>query len=348
MDAASILFVVDAGPTAGGGHVMRCLTLAQALAERGQRVAFVAPPAVADILEVFADCEVARVAASSCDPADLAAADVSGYGALVFDHYCLDGELQARMAAGRPALVIDDLANRRLYADLVLDAGPARRPEDYQGLVNADTELLLGPDWALVRPQFVAHRAASLARRGRHQPVANVQVALGLSDLGGVTARVVHRLAPRIGEAQVDIVLGADAPSRAALEALAERDPRVRVHVGVRDMAALTAAADLAIGAAGSSSWERCVLGVPTVLLVLAENQAPAAQALAQAGAVEEVDARASDFEAAFDRAVTSLLRSPERRARQSQIAAQVCDGEGAGRAAGALLTRLRRRRPNG
>jgi spore coat polysaccharide biosynthesis predicted glycosyltransferase SpsG len=150
---------------------------------------------------------------------------------------------------------------------------------------------------------------------------------------------VVNRLLPRLGGARVDVALGASAPSRPALERLAERDPRVRVHVETKDMAGLMAAADLAVGAGGSAAWERCTVGLPTVLLVQAENQEPAARALAERGAAEVIDARAPDFEAAFDRAFTGLARSPERRAKLSRISAGLCDGEGAGRVAEAFLS---------
>ena len=112
----------------------------------------------------------------------------------------------------------------------------------------------------------------------------------------------------------------------------------MKLHVETDAMAGLCAAADLSVGAGGSSVWERCSVGLPGVTLVLAENQAPGARALESAGAGEVVDARADDFEAAFDRAFTGLFRSPERRARMGKAAANLCDGEGAARAADAFL----------
>ena len=92
------------------------------------------------------------------------------------------------------------------------------------------------------------------------------------------------------------------------------------------------------MGAGGSSVWERCAVGLPGVTLVLAENQAPGARALASVGAGEVVDARADDFEAAFDRAFTGLFRSPERRGRMGRASANLIDGGGAARVADALL----------
>jgi len=161
---------------------------------------------------------------------------------------------------------------------------------------------------------------------------------MGLTDLGGVTARVLDRLRRRIGEASVDVVLGEAAPSRAGLEKLARRDTRLSVHVDTPRMAELTAGADFAVGAAGSSAWERCTLALPSVLLILAENQRPAAEALNGLGAALVVDPEAPDFDELFDRAVQRLLSDPTARARMAARSAEVCDGLGAARTADAFL----------
>jgi spore coat polysaccharide biosynthesis predicted glycosyltransferase SpsG len=188
-----------------------------------------------------------------------------------------------------------------------------------------------------VRPAFAAARPQALARRAAAEGPARVLVSLGLTDVGGITGRLVARMQPRLGQSKLDVVLGSGAPSLEAVERLAARDPRIAVHRDVRDMAGLTAEADLVVGAGGSSSWERCVLGAPTLLVVLAENQAPGARALEKSGAVELADARAPEFEAAFDRAFTGLLASPDRRRRLSRASAALCDGQGPSRVADAL-----------
>ncbi|NEX95180.1 UDP-2,4-diacetamido-2,4,6-trideoxy-beta-L-altropyranose hydrolase, partial [Caulobacter sp. 17J65-9] len=157
-----VLFVVDAGPDVGGGHVMRALTLAGALADRGATCAFLAAPDVATVLDAFADSRMERVAAAATTPEALVtAAEAAAFDAVVFDHFRLQREHQAEIAGGRPALVVDDLADRPLHAGLLLDPGPARRAEDYAGLVGAETRLLLGPAHALVRPAFATAREAA-------------------------------------------------------------------------------------------------------------------------------------------------------------------------------------------
>lgn len=339
---ARILFVVDAGPQVGGGHVMRSLTLAQALEARGATCLFAAPPAVAAVLAAFAP-RTARRSLPELSPQDLVQAAqtlAQDAEAVVIDHYGL-GAAEHRRISSLPTLVIDDLADRPLGADLVLDSGPARRAEDYAGLVPPGATLLLGPAYAPVRPAFAALREAALARRAAGGPVRRILVSLGLTDVGAITGRVVERLLPRIGDTALDVVLGGGAPSLPALRAI--EDPRLTLHIDTQAMPRLTLEADLAVGAGGSTSWERCILGLPTLTLVLAANQVAAATALEQAGASLVLDVAAPDFASDFDRLIDRLLADPNLRAALSRTSAQVCDGGGAARAADALLAAIAR-----
>jgi UDP-2,4-diacetamido-2,4,6-trideoxy-beta-L-altropyranose hydrolase len=339
MTGSRILFAVDAGPKIGGGHVMRSLTLASALESQGASCAFLGPPAVSGLLDAFAPA-ARRLSAASTEPRDLAnAIGAEAFDAVVFDHYGLSEREHRAMGQGRPVLVIDDLANRPLGADVVLDSGPARTRDDYYGLVANEAQLLLGPKFAPVRPEFSALRETALAWRG--EPVQRILVAMGLTDLDGITAKVVERLRLRIGEAGMDIVLGSGAPSLPGLSKIARRDPRMHVHVDTPHMARLTAEADIAIGGAGSSAWERCTLGLPTLQIILAENQRPAAEALADRGAALVADLSAPDFEAQFDRALVRLMRDSELRRSLARNGSELCDGQGAARTAAAFLKRI-------
>ncbi|MBO9559998.1 MAG: UDP-2,4-diacetamido-2,4,6-trideoxy-beta-L-altropyranose hydrolase [Caulobacter sp.] len=341
MSAPRILFVANAGPAVGGGHVMRCLTLARALQDDGAACAFLATPAVAAVLEAFG-ADVARLPADDLSPPDLvarAAEAARDFDALVIDHYGLSAPDHRAIAGGRPTLVIDDLADRPLAADLVLDSGPARKAVDYDGLLPAGAELLLGPNNAPVRPAFAVLRKAALARRAEAGPVRRVLVSLGLTDVGGITGRVVDLMLPLIGEdTALDVVLGSGAPSLPRLQALAAAEPRLAVHVDSQDMPRLTLEADLAVGAGGSTSWERCVLALPTLQLVLAANQREASAALAGADAVLALDVADPDFDAAFAEAFARLLAEPLLRDRLSAASAAVCDGRGAARVAERFL----------
>lgn len=324
----SILFVADAGPAVGGGHVMRSLTLARALQAQGATCAFVATPQVDAVLDVFGP-DMPRVDANAAGAI---------FDAVVFDHYGLGAADHRRLAADRPVLVIDDLADRPLGADMVLDAEPVRLPAHYAGLTPPHAELLLGPRFAPVRPCFARLRDQALRDRASRSP-AHVLVSLGLTDVGGVTRRVIDRLAPLAKDLRLDVVVGAAAPSLPALRAL--DDPRIVLHIDAQNMPELIAGADLAVGAGGSSAWERCVLGLPSLCLVLADNQIETAGALEAAGAAIALDVRQPDFEPRLAAAFESLAADPAALLRMSAAAASLCDGQGAPRVAARLLARL-------
>jgi spore coat polysaccharide biosynthesis predicted glycosyltransferase SpsG len=167
---------------------------------------------------------------------------------------------------------------------------------------------------------------------------------MGLSDVDGVTSRVVDRLRPRLGDVGIDVVLGAQAQSLRALSRMAVHDRRLRLHVDATDMATLLHDADFVISAAGSTVWEICTLGLPAALVVVAGNQRPAAEALADRGAALVVSAGDAGFEGALDRAIMRLVTDSTQRTHLSTSAASVCDGQGAGRAAEALLEAIGRK----
>jgi UDP-2,4-diacetamido-2,4,6-trideoxy-beta-L-altropyranose hydrolase len=291
---------VDASPVIGGGHVMRCLTLATALAKRGDDIVFVCAAGTLDVVPALAACGFAVV--EGADFASAAAIETAvrlrwldGADWLIFDSYSIDALLErALRGAARRIMVIDDLANRPHDCDVLLDQNLGRRAEDYAGLVPSSCCVLAGTGYALLRPEFAAARTAALARREsaftRGQPVARILVSLGMTDFGGLTERVVRAVIEANTGAMIDVVLGRGAPSLAALRALAAERHDVVLHVDDADMCQLTADADLAVGAAGSTSWERCCLGLPTIMLVLADNQREVARALVAAGAAVVCD----------------------------------------------------------
>jgi UDP-2,4-diacetamido-2,4,6-trideoxy-beta-L-altropyranose hydrolase len=347
--APRILFLADAGAEVGGGHVMRCLTLARALAERGSECAFVESRAAAPILRRFgwpaqtllamADAqELSDLVRFGRDFAGLFEADM-----VVVDHYKMGAAEETELRGlHRRIAVIDDLADRRHDADVLIDPGFGRRREHYAELVRETCLTLIGPGHALVRPEFAQARPRALSRRARHDPVRRVLVSFGLTDVGGVTGRVVAALAGKIGDARLDVALGPGAPSLEALAALAADDRRIHLHVDVQDMVALAAEADAALGAGGSSVWERACLGLPTATIVLADNQAEMIARLAQAGAALALDARTADFEAALAQTWDSLIGDRELRWRLSERSSELCDGRGAERVADAILDSLR------
>jgi spore coat polysaccharide biosynthesis predicted glycosyltransferase SpsG len=234
-------------------------------------------------------------------------------------------------------MVMDDL--RRAHdCDLVLDSNLGRTAADYPGV-----EALAGPDFALVRPAFVERREAALARRALDEAPRRLLVSLGLTDVDAITARVIDALLPDLGDRALDVVLGAGAPSLKPLRTLSKRDARVSLRIDTQDMPALTAAADLAIGAGGSSTWERCCLGLPSITLILADNQRPNALALEAAGAALTIEAGADDFAEQLRTTLQRLTADAPLRRAMSRAAASLCDGAGAVRVADRLLSLIAR-----
>ena len=307
---------------------MRSLSLAEALTARGAACAFIATPAVATLLDTFAGPGVERIAAL-------------GDGArwrpdmLVIDHHGV-GAAHERSLTGLARLVaIDDLA-REHAVDMIIDPSLGRSATDYAG--QASGTVLAGPTYALVRSSFGAARETALARRGGEPR--RCLVSLGLTDIDGITGRIIELLLQKSGDVAFDVVVGSAAPSLPALQDLAGRG-RISLHVDTKDMAELVANADIAVGAGGSSVWERATLGLPTILLVLTESQKGMAEQLQNAGLALVLDPAARRFETQFTDAWRRLTGSADLRRELSERPAKLCDGQGADRVAEAMLAML-------
>lgn len=355
-----VVFRADASSRIGTGHVMRCLVLADALRARGAEVSFICrahPGHLFATLQTRALPFLALSAPTATDvdagedyaawlgvsEADDAAETLAAIGErspdwVVVDHYGLGQEWETRVGsrAGR-VLVIDDLANRPHACDLLLDQNFSEDGERrYAGLVPARCRQLVGPRFALLAPQYAARRATQVARR---EPVNRVLVYFGGVDPANMTGCALATLAsPEFASLAVDLVIGANHAHRVALEAQAAARPGTRVH-GLRpDLADLMADADIAIGAGGTTTWERMCLGLPSIVVSVAENQRPTCEALAEAaliiylGGVDEADS------ARIGSAFEALLADPSLRAELRERGQATVDGGGAARVAEAMV----------
>ena len=346
-------FRVDASLTIGTGHVMRCLALAAVLRERGARCHFIGRELEGHLLERIAGYshEVHRLPPA---PAGHADADAPAHAEwlqadwredarqtsqllqavrpdwLVVDHYALDQRWEIAQGPVR-TLVIDDLADRRHACEVLLDANLGRVPSDYVSRVPAGCTLLLGPRHALLRPEFAQLRAASLARR-RTAPLGHVMVTMGGVDAPDATGEVLRVLAatPQLlpAKCRLTVVMGTAAPRLAQVRAQAAALPwPAEVLVNSPQMAQRMADSDLCIGAAGTTAWERCCLGVPTIVLALADNQMPGARAL-QAARAASLLSGVGAIRAELPAALQALRDDGARRA-MSERAAALTEGTG-------------------
>lgn len=299
--AQSIAFRVDASVEIGTGHVMRCLSLADQLTDDGIVCHFISrsdpghlhnkilkrghilwklpspknraygahpdtPAHAAWLGGAWAeDASASRDILHKIDPA-----------CLILDHYALDAVWERVALSDTTRLVvIDDLADRRHEARVLIDHSIGRSPEDYAWLVPRNAEVLTGPRFALIRPEFSERRARALARR----EAANMRrllISLGGIDRDNSTLAIMDVLsASRLpADLTIQVVLGENSPFVQAVQARAEHMPQpTEVLVGVTNMADLMTEADFCIGAGGTTVWERCVLGLPTIVVPIAANQ---------------------------------------------------------------------------
>jgi len=325
------VFRADASPVIGGGHVMRCLALADRLRREGWGTAFACSPETPQTLPFLASSGHPVVEAD--DGAEgLARCWPGGTHWLVVDNYRLDAAFEARCRPwAKRILVIDDLADRRHDCDILLDPNLVRTVSDYRQLTPVACRVVVGPAYAPLRPQFAQWRERRLMQA--KEPDKRILVSMGLSDSAAAVRRVLEGIEAAGIDALVALVAGAGDVETVRVNA-AESRLDVAVHAGVDDMASLMAAHDLAVGAAGVSAWERCVLGLPTLIVVTAENQRAVARALTDAGAAMALGDAESITAANVGKALTETITRPERLLEMSRRAMAVCDGLGAGRVA--------------
>lgn len=354
-----VAFRVDASLRIGSGHVMRCLALADYLKAAGAVCCFVAREHEGHLGSTILERGHGLSLLSPVTPKP----DMQGYAAwlgtdwqtdatqtlrqlpnqgidwMVVDHYGLDRRWEANVRqASHHLLVIDDLADRPHCCDLLLDQNLGHAALDYAELTSEGTRLLIGPLHALMRPGFGQLREATIARRFTVKQPTRLLVSLGGVDAGNVTGQLLEVLAqlPNACITSLDVVLGKQAPHQEAVRAVSRRlNIPCKLHVGTPHMARLVAEVDAAIGATGVSAWERCALGLPSLLVVLAENQRSGAQALVNSGAalwLGESDRIIDELPRAWQR-----LQDPDVYREMHTRAATVADGRGAERVAAAM-----------
>lgn len=333
----TLLLRADATPAIGTGHVVRCLVLARAWRERtaGRAVlATVAP--VGPLASRVASAGVEVLPLDAADPAATAeAARAEDAAWVALDGYGFDEDYQRVVAgAGRSLLVLDDHGHAGAYrAELVLNQNFGATAAPYAASVAAE-RLLLGPRYALVAPEFAGVRAPDPPRRARR-----VLVTLGGSDPEGTTAVVVEALAlAALVDLQATVVAGPANPHVEALrEAVAALGPAAELVVDAHDMPGRMAAAELAVAAAGGTARELALVGVPSLLLTLAENQRPAAEAMAALGVAVDLGWSHEASADAIAAALRALADDLGRRASMVARGRAQIDGRGAGRVVAAM-----------
>lgn len=350
----NVAFRVDASRLTGSGHVTRCMALASAFVARGSVTTFVTRELPAhlrswlasqrhDVLDLPERPAVARhpeeewsLEQQQLDArqtlACLAARAVPDL--VIVDHYGLGWEWESAMRAADVRLMAIDDKARRHCCDILLDQNlHADMEARYRDRLPVGCRALLGPAYALLRPEFARLRQSIAPRDGT---IGRVFVLFGGTDPHDLTSRAVAAVHSCDPQLSVDVVIGADHPDPAGVITACARYG-YSCHVQSTRVAELMATADLAIGAGGSASWERCCLGLATISVAIAENQIDITMALAGVGA----GVHAGDRDAATVRRMAGLLSElqaqPQRVATMSARAFDLVDGRGCERVIDAL-----------
>ncbi|WP_232362353.1 UDP-2,4-diacetamido-2,4,6-trideoxy-beta-L-altropyranose hydrolase [Selenomonas sputigena] len=298
---------MDSSELIGSGHLMRCLTLAERMCFDGADVHFICRDLAGNLNHLVEE----RGFALHILPHHTPERSLMGYEAwltvvpeldaeetaevlrairpvsrLVVDSYALDASWEQKMRPlASEIFVIDDLANRRHDCDFLLDQNFYRDLQHrYDDLVPEKCKLLLGPRYALLRQEFYEVKARLVPRDGS---LRRILVFYGGSDRTQETEKAIRALVQlQLSSVAVDVVVGGSNPRREQIERLCRQHDFLRYHCQVENMAELMAKADLCLGAGGTTTWERCFLGLPTIVTAIAENQFEICRDCAEAGLI--------------------------------------------------------------
>ena len=352
-----IIIRTDASQKMGTGHVMRCLTLAEVFKVNGANVEFISRKHEGNLIDKirssgFNVFELGLMAEKEVDDKlfhshwlettqqqdaddciDILRTEKTDW--LIVDHYALDEQWQKRIRPYcKKLMVIDDLADRKHQCDVLLDQTFGRQQKDYLALTPEGCELLLGSQYALLRPEFSKWRVYSLERRSKPE-FKQLLINMGGVDFDNFTESILDELrtCSLPDEINITVVMGRNSPHLEGVKSKAnELLYNVDVKVDVDNMAEIMSNADIAIGAAGTTTWERCCLGLPTIQFVIAENQNTIAASLASNNAIKLLQDR-KELSRTIKNAIGWMTDV-------SDVARQVSDGLGLMRVASVITDR--------
>lgn len=355
-----IVFRADANPQIGTGHVMRCLALAEALSAQGAHCVFLCRALglgdIADHIRAAGHQLIALPEGPAVPPATNAPAhahwlphgwqydaqrcrqelaDLPAIDWLVVDHYALNADWERSLRPlTRKILVITDLADRLHECDMLLDANLAPPEIDrHSRYLPASCQQLLGPRHALLRPEFAQQRSAAL-KRAIPAHASRLLIMFGGADCDDLTGQTLTLLSELALAVDIDVVIGPLYPHQQTLEKIMSRLPGARLHHAPENIAVLMSAADLSIGSPGTTCWERCTLGLPSITIAVADNQEAMAQILSRRGAHLYLGRATNLKPDALAEAIRLLTENQGWRTSMRKQAADLCDGRGPSRVA--------------
>ena len=330
-----IVFRVDASLNIGIGHVMRCLTLAKELRHKKHEIFFICRNLPGNItssinfpLLMLAHNDsfqsdnfyINWLGATQEQDSDQTIKVIpQNTDLIIVDSYALDEKWHKKLRPyTKKLMVIDDLANRQFDCDMLLNQNLDACIKDYEDKTPNGCELFLGCDYALLRPEFQNLREKSLIKRKKTNEIKNILISMGGNDAENKTYDILQNISDDLN---IVVILGGQSQHNRMIKNYAKTKNNIKVVIDADNMPELMLDADLAIGAGGSTSWERCCLGLPTLLYVLAENQRKIAENLEQFGAVKIVNNLKVNLQNILNNLIIWQV--------MSERAQSICDGMG-------------------
>lgn len=332
----NVFFRVDASIEMGSGHLMRCLTLAEQLKEKGVDVSFISRNHEGNLFNLIIEkgfklYQLPRVGTNKIKPQTQHSqwlgvnwdVDVNETieilknnlkpDWLIIDHYAIDEawEKQVRPFV-KNIMVIDDLADRPHDCDILLDQNYyLNMKERYRGLIPSTCQTLLGPQFVLLRPEFIKAREKLRKRNG---DIKKIFVFFGGTDPTNETKKALAAI-KRINKSDItaDVVVGASNPHKKDIESYCNSNMMNATYYCQTDkIAELMAKADLAIGGGGTTTWERCYMGLPAIVVSLADNQIETNEILAQKRIIKYLGKAEEISEDIWYRNINELMSCPD------------------------------------
>ena len=352
------VFRVDASLKIGSGHVMRCLALANTLKNNHFIVEFICRKLDGNLINRICEegFKVHELQPGSDNNTDHKLEYSSWLGVsqkqdaeecikilnnesvdwIVVDSYALDKDWHSSLKPFCSRLmVIDDLANRNYQCDILLDQTFGREKTDYINRTPSNCQSLVSSKYALLRPEFADLRLESLARR-KHSKLSHLLINMGGIDIANITERILDHLkiSDLKKELNITIIMGENSPHlHSVRNKAAELKQKTKVLVGVKNMAKIMTSADIAVGASGSTTWERCCLGLPSIQLVMSTNQEYLAQILHNNNIIKLVQEV---------KEVSCLLESSQEWMKDAgNLSAEICDGLGTNRVLNKMTNKI-------
>jgi UDP-2,4-diacetamido-2,4,6-trideoxy-beta-L-altropyranose hydrolase len=309
----NFFFRADSSSQIGSGHVQRCLTLAKKLKESGNTCKFICRNHKNNLIQKILkeNFEVIKLPNSNKIKFKKKSINkktnyLNWIGAswkedaqqtinilkkekvdwLVVDHYGIDYKWEQKLRSySKKIMVIDDLANRKHDCDLLLDQNLiANFKNRYKNLLPKNCSTLIGPEFALLQDDYKDLHLSIPPRKG---PVKRILVYFGATDEKKLTEKTLLAfLQLNKKDIILDVVLSPESPQIKNVKKLTNKFRNINLHIELKSLANLILKADLAVGACGSTSWERCCLGLPSIVVTIADNQEPIAKELHLKGVV--------------------------------------------------------------